>query len=454
MDKKEVLVVEREAVSLRTLTGAVKDAGYLPRSTNSSIEALEMLRQNDRIGLVITDRNAPGVNGEELFVEAKEILNEVPFIFLSACDTIGSVVELMKKGAFYCVEKPVDRKLMKGVVEKALKSGENEKSVKNKGIGGLDGYHNIIGRHKKIRDVFEIIKTVAGSDVTVLVQGDSGVGKELVARALHENSQRSGRKMIVLNCAVLPENLLESELFGHMKGTFTGAIADRPGKFEIADKSTVFLDEIGDMPLHLQVKLLRFLQEREFERVGGREVIKTDVRIIAATNLDLLKQVDDGKFRLDLYYRLNVIPIYMPSLREREDDIILLANHFLKNYMEKNDKKLHFSKDACKVLMSYSWPGNVRELENVVQQMVVLCQNEEIQVSDLPLSVQVGEEETCEVPMDGFSLPDKVAKIERRWIENALRQTQWNRSKTAKILGITRKVLFSKMKKNNINVPK
>jgi len=454
MDKKEVLVVERETISLRALTGAVKDAGFLPLSTNSSVEALEMLRQNDKIGLVITDHNAPGVNGEELFVEAKEILNEVPFIFLSACDTIGAVVELMKKGAFYCVEKPVDRKLLKGVVEKALKGVHGGKPVKNKRIASFDGYHGIIGKHKKIRDVFEIIKTVTGSDVTVLIQGESGVGKELVAKALHENSKRADRKMVVLNCAVLPENLLESELFGHMKGTFTGAIEDRPGKFELANKSTVFLDEIGDMPFHLQVKLLRFLQEREFERVGGREVIKSDVRVIAATNLDLLKQIDEGKFRLDLYYRLNVIPIYMPSLREREDDIILLANHFLKYYMEKNDKKLRFSKDACKVLLNYSWSGNVRELENVVQQIAVLCQNEEIQVSDLPLSVQVGEEEPCDVPMDGFSLPDRVAKIERRWIENALRQTQWNRSKTAKILGITRKVLFSKMKKNNINVPK
>jgi len=239
-----------------------------------------------------------------------------------------------------------------------------------------------------------------------------------------------------------------------MKGAFTGAIADKLGKFEVANRSTLFLDEIGEMPLHLQVKLLRFLQEREFERIGGHSVIKSDVRIIAATNLDLRKEVDEGRFRLDLYYRLHVIPIYIPNLKDRDGDIILLGNYFLRKYCRKQGRSMYLSKEAGRVLSEYSWPGNIRELENAIQQIVILCQTEEILASDIPLNIRNEEEMIEEIPLEGFSLPDKIAKLEKRWIESALRQNRWNRSKAANALGITRKVLFSKMKKNKISVPK
>ncbi len=453
MGTKEILVLDTDAKFISTISDIAKKLKHSMRHVKKNLEALKSLKSSNNTALIITLRKGAGIDGEKLLEKLKETNSKIPIIVVSKSETPFSAAEIMRKGAFYCMEKPVEVDHATMIITEAIanckKPSGKATTLEEEGLG----YDCIIGKHKSMRGIFEIIKTVGNSDVTVLIQGESGVGKELVAKAIHNASARSSREITVLNCGVLPENLLESELFGHVKGSFTGAVADRVGKFEVANNSTLFLDEVGEMPTHLQVKLLRFLQEREFEPVGGHKTIKSDVRVIAATNRDLRKEVDKGTFRLDLYYRLHVIPIYVPSLKHRGDDILLLADSFLKRLASKTGRKMFFSKEACKTLINYSWPGNVRELENLIQQIVVLCPNEEIQPEDLPISVQF-DEELEELPEGDFNLPQKVAKLEKKWIENALRQSQWNRTQTAKALGMTRKVLFSKMKKNNILAPK
>lgn len=309
---------------------------------------------------------------------------------------------------------------------------------------------NIIGESKVMHDVYDIMARVADTDTTILLRGESGVGKELVAQAIHYNSRRSSGPFIRINCAALPENLIESELFGHEKGAFTGAITTRKGRFELANKGTLFLDEIGDLPLQTQVKLLRILQEREFERLGGEKTIRVDVRIIAATSRNLEELIKLGKFREDLYYRLNVVPIFIPPLRERIEDIPLLIEHFLNKFNKKHRKRVSISKAVFKALMDYDWPGNVRELENTIERLVVMAKDSTIGADALPLSIKGG---ICHRPLIGpMALPSTVAEIEKERIKDALEKSGWVQIRAARMLGITPRQIGYKIKKYRIDL--
>lgn len=307
---------------------------------------------------------------------------------------------------------------------------------------------NIIGESKAMEEVYDIINRVADTDTTVLLRGESGVGKELVAHAIHYNSHRSTAPFIRINCAALPENLIESELFGHEKGAFTGAISTRKGRFELANKGTLFLDEIGDLPIQTQVKLLRVLQEREFERLGGEKSIKVDVRIIAATSRDIEELINQGRFREDLYYRLNVVPIFIPPLRERREDIPLLLEHFLNKFNKKHRKRVSIFKEVLKAFMDYDWPGNVRELENTVERLVVMARDNLVRVNDLPFSMRGGTNNRSIVIKS--ALPSTVAEIERERILDALQKSGWIQVRAARLLGITPRQIGYKIKKYNI----
>ena len=310
-------------------------------------------------------------------------------------------------------------------------------------------FKNIIGESPAIKRILETLKVISDLDVTVLLQGESGVGKELLARAIHQNSKRRDREFVVVNCAAIPETLLESELFGYEKGAFTGAVSEKKGKFEVAHKGTIFLDEISEIPYHLQSKLLRVLQEKEVERLGSSKTIKVDVRIIAATNRNLEEEVKKGRFREDLFYRLYVVPIKIPPLRERVEDIPLLVNHFLKLYGERYGRFLKLSPEALRILMEYSWPGNIRELENLVHRLVILCEEEVIQPKHIDLCTQI--ENKGETGLFGkISLTKRVEMIEVTWIKKALQMTQGNKVKAAKLLGITRKALLTRIKRYNL----
>lgn len=311
---------------------------------------------------------------------------------------------------------------------------------------------NIIGESKAMREVYDIIGRVAATDTTVLLRGESGVGKELVAHAIHYHSHRASGPFIRINCAALPENLIESELFGHEKGAFTGAISTRKGRFELADRGTLFLDEIGDLPGQTQVKLLRVLQEREFERLGSEKSIRVDVRIIAATSRNLEELLNRGKFREDLYYRLNVVPIFIPPLRERREDIPLLIEHFLDKFNRKHRKRVSLSKDVLKTLMDHEWPGNVRELENTVERLVVMAKDNIIRATDLPLSIHL--ERAHRTPLIRSALPSTVADIEREKILEALQKSGWIQARAARMLGITPRQIGYKMKKYQIEIEK
>ncbi|WP_130806079.1 sigma-54-dependent transcriptional regulator [Senegalia massiliensis] len=450
---KKVLIADDEKNMIWAIKRALKNEDYTIITASNGKEAIDNVKLHEP-DLVLLDLKMPEMNGLEAL---KNIKNEFPNIvamMMTAHGSVKTAIEAMKIGAIDYISKPFDVEELKIQIRKALDIREMSDTIDylTEELRNKTG-KRIIGESKELKNVLNIVNKVAPSKATVLITGESGTGKELIANAIHFNSDRAKKPYIKVNCGALPENLLESELFGHEKGAFTGAINKKLGRFERADGGTIFLDEIGEIDLNVQVKLLRILQEREMERVGGTETIKVDVRIIAATNKDLFKMVEEGKFREDLYYRLNVIPIEIPPLRERKDDIKLLIDYFLDKYSKELGKKeFKITDEALDTLKDYEWRGNIRELENVIERLVILSENNLISKEKLPKEILNIRDELNEfkLPSSGINLEE----VEKNLINQALKMTNFNQTKSAKLLGITRHALIYRIEKYNIDIKK
>jgi len=406
--------------------------------------------------LVIMDIQMPGIDGIEALKKIKEFDSRVPVVMMSAHGSIEKAVKSMKLGAYDFITKPLDQDRLLITVKNALMTSSLKQEVDDlkSELKQKYTFSNIVGQSGVMQEVFKSVEKVVNSNVTVLIQGESGTGKELIARAIHYHSKiRANKAFVAVNCTALPESLLESELFGHEKGSFTGASGRRIGRFEQANNGTIFLDEVGLMTPTTQAKVLRVLQEREFERVGGTDLIKVDVRVISATNRDLEDAMKKGEFREDLYYRISVFPIRLPSLRERKEDIPLLAAHFLKKYCDQENKQIEgISPEALELLMAYNWPGNVRELENAIERAVVLSNDDEITAKELPSAVRsLGEKKLYETDN---TLSSWIEKLEEEALRQALLENEGNISKTAKKLGIGRATIYRKAKKYGLPMVK
>jgi two-component system NtrC family response regulator len=449
MKKLSILLIDDDDSLRRVIEYSLTDGGYKVRAAASGEEGLRLF-EKDVFDAVITDITMPGMNGMEVLAKVRQNDERLPVIIITAYGTIESAVEAMKLGAFDYITKPFNRDELRLTLDKALKMRRLEQENRELRSAVTDRYRfdKIVGTSEKINEVVDLAGRVAPSDASVLITGESGTGKELLAKGIHYNSTRADGPFVAVNCAAIPENLLESELFGHVKGAFTGAIRDRDGKFEQATGGTLFLDEIGDLRVDLQSKILRAVQERQVDRVGGREPVPVDVRIIAATNRDIERAVKEGTFREDLYYRLSVITLHIPPLRERRDDIPLLADHFLKKFNP--GAGVRIAPDALAVLSSYGWPGNVRELENVIQRASVLKKAETITIADLPDKLKKEkmsvENIILNLPDEGISLED----LEKNLIIKALEKYKGNQTRAAEYLGITRPTLIYRMEKYGI----
>ncbi len=452
--KEQILVVDDEEDLRKAIVDILTLDGFEVEQAGSAEEAAEKLSQT-AFDVLITDHNLPGKTGVELLEESLVRYPEIIGVVITGYGTIETAVSAIKKGAYNYLTKPFKLVELPIMVRKGLKERHLrfENQYLRKQLNEKYGFNNIIGSGRAMHRIFELVDTIAGLNSTVLVQGETGTGKELIAKAIHFNSPRKDQKMVSINCGAIPENLLESELFGHVKGAFTGAVQTRIGRFEQANGGTIFLDEIGNMPVSLQVKLLRVLQEREFERVGGNSTVKVDVRIIAATSSNLEQMVKDGTFREDLYYRLNVIPIDLPPLRERREDVPLLVQKFIEQFCETHrlDRKT-VSPPVMKALMGYEWPGNVRQLENIVERMVALTGNRPaILPTDLPGEIQNRESlnfvPLIEIPEDGINFQNVVTDMERELILQSLRKTNGNKKLAAKLLNLKRTTLIEKIKR-------
>ncbi len=446
---KRILVVDDEENLRRVTQLKLHQAGYEAMTASDGAQALELLARNPQ-DLVITDLKMPGMSGMELLQAIREEYPEIVVIVVTAFGTIESAVEAMKLGAFDYIIKPVNADALKLVVSRALEHHRLQEEVKSlrSAIDRKYGFENIVGQSKTLLATLENAARAALSDSTVLVRGETGTGKELLAKAIHFNSPRRERPLIVINCGAIPKELLESELFGHTKGSFTGAIVNKKGKIEMADQGTLFLDEVGEMPLELQVKLLRLIQEREVEKIGAVQPTKVNVRIIAATHRNLQAMVEDGTFREDLYYRLAVIPLTLPPLRERPEDIPELVAIFFKKFTERlNRRSLRLPPSLLPYFSTHRWPGNVRELENVVERLVVLAPGDEVTVEDLPDFLRRErpplEAIQLELPPEGISME----AVERELVVRALQKCNWNQTKAAEYLDISRKMLIYRMEK-------
>jgi len=450
--KLVILVVDDEKNIREGLAGALELDGYDVLMAKDGEQAISLLNSNS-IDLVLTDLRMPKLSGEELLKHVASSYPTLPVIVLTGHGTIETAVNAMRDGAFDFVTKPVNLDRLSLLVSRALSNRQlllqhKELQREFEKISSRQKYSKIIGKSRQMRKIMELINQVAPTKASVLITGDSGVGKELVADALHNLSNRADKPFIKVHCAALSESLLESELFGHEKGAFTGAVNSRKGRFELADGGTIFLDEIGEISQSVQIKILRVLQEKEFERVGGEKTIKSDVRIVAATNRDLLAEIEAGNFREDLYYRLNVVNVVVPPLRERKDDIPLLATSFLKEFADENGKDIvGIDSKTMTALYNYNWPGNIRELRNCIENCVVLTTNSVIKVDDLPPSV-VARGNSGEYKLDGNIT---LAEAEKQIILTTLDQNRGNKSKTAEILGIGRKTLHRKLNEYNIS---
>ncbi len=433
-----ILVVDDEINFLKVLSAALSSEKFLVETAISGEEALAMFNDN-HYDLLISDYKLPEMTGEKLLEKVKTISPEIPFVLLTAYGTIELVVDAMRKGASTYLTKPVDLDLLINTVNDILLHLERQTDDETP---GRYQFLNIIGKSKPMQGVYSLIRRVSKTDANILVLGESGTGKELVARAIHYSSLRADKPFIPIDCTTIPPELMESELFGYEKGAFTGATSSKIGLIEMANGGTVFLDEIGDLDHALEKKLLRFLQEREIHRIGGRGKIKMDIRVLSATNRDIEADVETGAFRSDLYYRLNVITILMPPLRKRGDDIPLLAEKFLAHFCKKNHKRIYgFDKEALSILEVYDWPGNVRELENVIERAVILCPHDTINAECLPCKLKIFDDEDCSHSQE-LNLPEMEKKI----IKKSLDRSSWNQSKAAVLLGISRKQLRTKMK--------
>jgi len=451
-----ILVVDDDPNSLFGICQILKDEGYQVVPAGNGKDALEKLKANG-INMVITDEKMPDLTGMELLSEIKKMDPGIPVILITAYGSVSMAVDALKKGAFYFFEKPIFNNLEQffAIIRQALKTQEMERELDHlrKEVSEKYSFPNIIGNHPKMQEIFELVGKVARTDQTILVQGESGTGKDLIAKTIHYNSQRKGKPLVTVHCGALTDTLLTSELFGHTKGAFTGAIKDKIGRFQMADGGTLVLDEIGEVPLHLQKTLLRVIEYKEFERVGDSRPMKVDVRIISSTNRNLKEEVTKGNFREDLFYRLSIVPITVPPLRERVSDIPLLVNHFLKQFQGEK-RPFRIEPEVVEHLKSRHWSGNIRELANVIQQMMVLCGRDTITMNDLPPLLLSAEEEPSGEKMGKVSLTRMISDLERRWILSKLKESDWNQEKTAKLLGITRKMLMSRMRKYNIKTPK
>lgn len=461
MQSPRILIVDDES-SIRTALFRLLDRkGYRVITASSKQEAETLSRTDQTIDLAFIDLRLPDGDGLELMTQLKATHPNLQVIILTGFGSIETAILATKNGAFHFVTKPFNVDELMSLSEKALqqKHLQQENVQLRTELRRKYQFDNIIGDSEAVHSVLDLIEKVADSDSNVLVTGESGTGKELVAKALHYNSSRTNKPFIPINCSAIPGELLESELFGHVKGAFTGAIANRLGRFEMADDGTIFLDEIGDMNLALQAKILRVLQDRKFEPVGSSKTISTDVRVIAATNINLEKAVEEGRFREDLYYRLNVIPIHIAPLRERRTDIALLLHHFMHHFNKTKDRNLTgFSIDSLEVLNHYEWPGNIRELENLVERLAIIKGSGQIEISDLPQKYlnksqpQTTKKQTnlFDIPEDGVDFNMAVDNYENALIVQALEKTGWNRNQAAMLLRLNRTTLVEKIKKKGL----
>jgi two-component system NtrC family response regulator len=450
-----ILVVDDEKNYLLVMETLLTGAGYEVLTVDSGEEALEQIRRND-LDLIITDMKMPRMSGIELMEQLKQVYPDLPVIMMTAYGTVEKAVEAMKKGAFDYILKPFKNEELLLTIRKALDLRHllTENRRLKQDLEQRYRFENIVGNSKSMQSIFAMVEKVAQTRATVLISGESGTGKELIARAVHHRSPRSGGPFISVNCGALTETLLESELFGHEKGAFTNALAMRKGRFELAEGGTLFLDEVAEMSPALQVKLLRVLQEMEFERVGGNKTIRVDVRVVAASNRELKTEVEAGNFREDLFYRLNVVFMHMPPLRQRSEDIPLLVTHFMNKYAEANHKEgVRLEPEVMKILLRYPWPGNVRELENVIERAVILCSNNTITAADLPPNVAEAPETEFNIDLlvpAHVPLPEALEKIEEMMIRRALNQSGYVQVRAAEFLGITKSLLQYKLKKYQI----
>ncbi len=453
-----ILVVDDEELYRRALERILARAGHNVATARDATAALDII-SNQPIDLVLADIQMPGINGLELVRQIHEITPDLPCIIITGYGSPDSSVESLRAGAYWYLEKPFDQShldIVRKLVEQAIEHGrlKSENRLLQGQLRSKYRFENIIGTSAALRDVLETVSKVALTDSTVLITGESGTGKELVAHAIHFNSKRADKMFVTVNCGAIPEELLESELFGHIRGAFTNAVANREGRFSVAHEGTIFLDEIGDMSATLQVKLLRVLQDRTFEPVGSSKTQRVDVRVIAATNQNLEDAIAERRFREDLYYRLNVIPIVVPPLRERRDDIPLLAQHFLDIVNENRvGQAIAFSDEVIEQLTGFDWPGNVRELENLIERMVTLGSGREIVATDLPKSLQVSPPPSPaapQIPPQGLNFRDVVDQFESDLILQALEITHGNKNRAAQLIQMNRTTMLEKMKKKGV----
>lgn len=441
--KDKLLIVDDEKNIREGLQKALTLDGYDVMLASDGREALDRIEEGD-IDLVITDLKMPRLSGEELMKDALENYPYLPIIILTGHGTIENAVEAMRNGAYDFITKPLNIDKLSLIVKRALENSSLKRQNREllNQLKKKYSFENIIGKSAPMKKVFEIVELVAPSRANVLIYGESGTGKEMIADAIHHNSPRRDKPYVKVHCAALPETLLESELFGHEKGAFTGAIMRKRGRFELASLGTIFLDEIGEISLKTQVKLLRVIQEREFERVGGEQSVKVDVRIISATNKNLKEEIERGNFREDLYYRLNVVSIHVPPLRDKKDDIPLMVHKFIEDFSRENNKEIEgITNGALKSLMSYKWPGNVRELRNVIESIVVLTKSKVITEQDLPPDILSKDERSYLKLQAGVDL----GEAEKRLILFTLENTGGNKTKASEILRIGRKTLHRKL---------
>ncbi len=436
--KPRVLIVEDEEKLRRVIELQLMSEGYDVEKAGSAEEAFPMM---DRADLILSDLRLPGMNGLEMLSLIRRQNSHAPVIMMTAYGTVENAVEAMKSGAADFLLKPFSLDQLSAVVRKAVEVRDlrDENRKLREELGRRYDFQNIVGRSPQMQEIFGTVMRVAPSRATVLLAGESGVGKDLIARAIHFHSPRRERPLVKINCTALPENLMESELFGYEKGAFTGANVSKPGKFEQANTGTVFLDEIGDVPASVQVKLLRVLQEREFERLGSNKTLHIDVRVIAATNQDLRAALEQGTFREDLYYRLNVVPIEIPPLRERKRDIPFLAEYFVKKLATDSGSQVErITQAAIDRLLTYHWPGNVRELENVIERSLVMCSGAELDAADIKLDIP-----RTRAASGDLSLPEGMSldQYEQELIRQALKKSDGNKSRAARLLGLTRNAL-------------
>jgi DNA-binding NtrC family response regulator len=452
MKDYNILVIDDEVTQRDVLTGYLKKKGYKIFSASSGREGIEIAGRNP-VDIILSDFKMPDLNGIEVLEQAKKINPEISFVIVTAYGTVENAVKAMRLGAFDYISKPVDLDELDLMIERIIehKNLKSENQLLKTQLQEKYKITSIVSQSRKMEEVINIAARVAESKANVLITGENGTGKEVLAKAIHYISPRKDAAFVAVNVPALTETLLESELFGHEKGAFTGADKMKKGRFEIAHGGTIFLDEVGDIPQSIQVKLLRVLQEHQFERVGGTEKIDVDVRIIAATNKDLEQKIKDGTFREDLFYRLNVVSLKIPPLRERKEDIVPMIESFIEKYCKENNKeKFEISKEAADVLMKYNYPGNVRELENIIERSVVLTRGKVITLNDLPMNIKGFKDEKTLAALGKGTLTEQVEAIEKQLIFDALRESEGNQTKAGKLLGLTERNLRYKLKKYNI----